>query len=445
MADERGAALLAAMCFAAVLAIALGSYITVCYRSLAMSTRNMSSTHSVELAEVGMEEALWALNKSDWSGWTIAGTTATKTVGGFTYDNGATGAVTSTITNYDGSGAGTRTVTVTGTTTLGDGTTTSRTLTSTSAKTPLFVNAVSATAARTSSTGSVSFTSGGTVDSYDSTLGDYTAQTPTYSAILSASAVAPSSAMVTLVNAQVKGYVASNYSGGPSYSTSATLRGPSTPVATKIDSSRISTSPYQPIFSILTPTGAGTTISNPAAGTTVTLGVAGETTPRLYYCSSIDMRAANTKINIAGPVQLVITGSGSFYVGLYGGDSTTKIQIASTGSLEVFTAGDIAIYQGGISNATKDPKKCAIYGTYNGTAPDMNTSTAFHGVIYLPNADFKVISNNSIFGSIVANKVQFTGTAPVIHYDVNLRTVDATDFRGLEQPFAVSSWREVSQ
>lgn len=444
LSSERGAALLAAMCFAAVLAIALGSYLTLCFRTLELSTRNMSSTHSVELAEVGMEEALWALNKSDWSGWTIAGTTATKTTSGFTYDNGVTGAFTATITNYDGSGAGSRTVTVTGTTTLDDGTTTSRTLTSTSAKAPLFVNAVAATAARTSSTGSVTFTSGGTVDSYDSTLGDYTSQTPTYSAILASSATTPSSATVGLVNAQVKGYVASNYSGGPSYSTSATLRGPSTPLTTKIDTARISSSPYQPLFSILTPSGAGTTVSSPASGTTLTLGVAGETTPRLYYCSGIDLRGANTKIVVNGPAQLVITGSGSFYCGLYSGTATTLIQIATTGSLEVFTGGDIAIYGGGVNNLTKDPKKFALYGSYTGTAPDMNTTQAFYGVIYLPYADFKVISNNAIYGSIVANKVQFTGTSPVVHYDVNLRNISATDFRGLEQPYAVSNWRETT-
>lgn len=441
---ERGAALLAALCFATVLAIALSSYITVCHRSLQMSTRNMNSAHSVELAEVGLEEALWALNKNDWSGWTITGTTAVKTVGGFAYDNGATGAVTATVTNYDGSLAGNRTLTVTGTTTLGDGTTTSRTLASTSAKTPLFVNAVAATAARTAATGTVSFTSGGTVDSYDSSLGDYSAQTPTYSAILASSATGASAATVALVNAQVKGYAASLYAGGPSYSTSATLRGPATPLTTKIDPARISASPYQPSFSILTPTGAGTTVSNPASGTTLTLGVAGETTPRLYYCSGIDLRGEDTRIVVNGPVQLVITGTGSFYCGLYDGKSSTQIRIAGTGSLEVFTAGDIAIYGGGINNATKDPKKCALYGSNGLTAPDMNTPTPFHGVIYTPNGNFTVASNNAIYGAIVANKVAFTGSAPVLHYDLNLRTVAANDFRGLEQPYAVADWRETT-
>ena len=112
--SERGSALLAALCFATVLALALASNITVCYRSMQLSSRNMNSGHSVELAETGMEEALWALNKSDWSNnWTLVGSTATKTLTGFTYDNsGVTGSVNLTVTNYnDNDHTGNRTVT----------------------------------------------------------------------------------------------------------------------------------------------------------------------------------------------------------------------------------------------------------------------------------------------------------------------------------------------
>src|SRR4051812_14511849 len=131
--SNRGAAMLAALCFALVLAIALSSYITMCYRSLQMSTRNANNGHSVELAETGMEEALWALHNNDWTGWTFSGKTATKTLTGFTFDGNTTGAVSLTIANYDGT-TGTRTLTVTGTTTLSDGTTQSRTLSSTSSQ-----------------------------------------------------------------------------------------------------------------------------------------------------------------------------------------------------------------------------------------------------------------------------------------------------------------------
>ncbi|MEI6862605.1 MAG: hypothetical protein WCL04_10190 [Verrucomicrobiota bacterium] len=425
--SERGAALLAALCFATVLAVALGSYLTVCYRTLQMSARGVQSTRSVELAETGMEEALWALNKNDWSGWTLSGSTATKTLTGFTYDNNVTGDISLTVTSYNGT-AGTRTVTVTGTTHTPNSADISRTLTSSSAQAPLFVNAVAAT------TSTVVFSSAGTLDSYDSSLGTYASQTPTYSAIVSSSAPATTSATVTLVNAQVKGYVASLYSGGPSVSTSARVYGPSTPGTTKIDTSRVSTSPYQPVFTIKTISGTGTTLVNPALDSTTTIGNSSDTTPAIYYCSGPDMRGT-TKIVVDGPVRLVV--SGNFYVGLNGG--SPKIEVTTNGTLEVFAGNDIAIYGGGIDNKTKDPSRLAVYSNNTLTVPDMNTATAYYGVIYTPTGCFTVAGNSTIYGSVVAKKVSLTGSAPVIHYDLNLRT---KVFGGIDTPFAVSDWRE---
>jgi hypothetical protein len=436
-ASERGTALLAALCFATVLAMALGSYLTLCSRSLQMSSRNMNSAHSLELAETGMEETLWALNANsstgDWTGWTIAGTTATKTLSGFAYDNGVTGSINLKVTNYTGT-SGTRTVTVTGTTTLADGSTTSRTLTSTSAQAPMFVNAVAGT------TGTVTFNSGGTADSYDSSLGTYASQTPTYAAILASNAPATTTPTVTPTNAQIKGYVASLYTGNPGYSSSGQLVGPTTPVGTKIDTNRVSSSPYQPLFDIKTPTGAGSTLNNPTTNTVTHIGTAGATTPALYYCSGLDMTGtAAQQISVDGPVQLVMTGGGAFYIGLHGG--SPSIQVAAGASLEVFTTGDIAIYGGGISNASQLPKNVAIYGTTALTVPDMSTTTPFYGVIYTPTGNFTVAGNAAIYGALVAKKVTFSGTAPAVHYDLNLRQAV---FPGLDTPFAVSNWNETS-
>ena len=98
-------------------------------------------------------------------------------------------------------------------------------------------------------------------------------------------------------------------------------------------------------------------------------------------------------------------------------------------------------YGNGINNLTLKPKKAVIYGTNSLTAPDMNTATAFYGAIYTPTGDFKVVSNNSIYGSIVARNVTFTGAAPVVHYDMDLRN---TILAGVDTPFAVSDWRESS-
>jgi hypothetical protein len=424
----RGSALLAALCFATVLTIALGSYLTLCYRTLELSMRSVQGTQTLELAETGMEEALWALNKNDWSSWSISGTTATRTITGFTFDNNITGRVELTITSYNGT-AGTRTVTVRGVATNDTtGRTMSRTLTSTSALAPLFVNALAGT------TSIVSFSSGGTVDSYDSSLGTYASQTPGYAAVIASDAPSPTAATVALVNAQVKGYVASQYSNGPSYSSSARLYGPSTPGTTKIDTSRISTSPYQPVFTIKTITGAGTTLSAPSGGSTTTLGTAGDTTPRIYYSSGLNL-TSTTKIIIDGPVRLVV--SGSFYIGLNGG--SPSIEVTTNGTLEVFAAGDIAIYGNGINNLTRDPSRAVIYGTNTLTVPDMSTSVPLYGVIYTPNGNFTIAGNSVIYGSVVAKKISLTGSAPAIHYDVNLRT---KAFTGVDTPYAISDWRE---
>lgn len=442
MKNERGAALLAALCFATVLALALGSYMTLCYTTLATSNRNVHSAHSQELVETGMEEVLWTLkansNAGDWSGWSVAGTTATKTISSYaTYSNGVTGSITLRVTNYTDT-TGTRNVTVTGTTTQADGTVlSSRTVTAASAPAPLFVNALSGT------TGNVTFSSAGTVDSYDSSQGVYTApvQTPTYAyaaTVASSATVSTTSpaATVQLVNAQIKGYVASLYSGGPSYSSSAKVVGPTTPVTTKIDTSRISTSPYQPVFTIKTIPGTGTSLDSLLGLGTTTIGSASDTSPRLYRSNGLNLTGA-TKVVVAGPVQLVV--SGNFYIGLNGG--SPSFEIASTGSLEVFVASDIAIYGGGINNLTQNPAKLAIYSNNTLTPPDMNTTTDFYGVIYTPTGDFKVWSNNAIYGAIIARKVVFSGTSPVIHYDLNLR---ATVFSGIDTPYAISDWRETT-
>ena len=407
----------------------MSSYITLCYRTLELSNRTVHGTRSIELAETGMEEALWALNQTNytWSGWTISGTTATKTLTGFSYENGATGEIRVTIESYNGT-AGTRRVTATGITHVPNAADISRTLTSTSVPAPLFVNAIAAT------NGTVTFSNGGTADSYDSSLGTYGDQTPTYSAVVASAAPATSSATVQLVNAQIKGYSTSLYSGGPSYSTSARLYGPLTPGTTRIDASRISSSPYQPIFAIKTVSGTGTTLANPALNSTTTIGSPTDTVPAIYYCTGLDLRGT-TKITVNGPVQLVV--SGSFYIGLYGG--TPSFEITPNGTLEVFAAGDIAIYGSGINNLTLNPQRLAIYGTNTLTVPDMHTAVPYHGVIYTPNGNFTVAANSVIYGALVAKKVSFTGSAPAMHYDLRLRQ---TVFRGIETPYGIYDWRE---
>jgi len=426
--SNRGAAMLAALCFALVLAIALSSYITMCYRSLQMSTRNANNGHSVELAETGMEEALWALHNNDWSGWTILGKTASKVVSGFTFDSNTTGFATLSIANYDGT-TGTRTVTVTGTvTTLSDGTTQSRTLTSTSSQAPLFINAIAGT------TGKVKFQSAGTVDSYDSSINvdPNVGQTPGYLAVVASGSTSTSSSTVQMTNVKIKGYV-STLSTGPSYSTSATLYGPASPASPKIDTSRTTTSPYQPLFDEVSPTAP-----NPLPSGTATIGTAGATTATYYYGTDIDLSGSQI-LTVDGPVVIVLTGN--LYIN-YTVGTTAKIRVTTNGSLEIHFAGDMALNGGGIQNDTKLPKKVSLFAKADNIYDTlgMATNTAFYGVIYTPNKSLTISNSQTIYGAIVAKSVTFT-TSPVFHYDLSLRN---EVFAGVDTPFAVSNWRETT-
>lgn len=417
--NERGAAMLAAVCFASVLAIGLTSYLTLCYRTLELSSRSVQGTRSIELAEAGMEEALWVLNKNDWSTWTIAGSTATKSVSGLAFDGGATGSISLRINSYDGS-AGPRSVSATGTTVLADGSTVSRTLTSTSAKAPLFVNAVAAT------TGKVRFRSAGTVDSYDSSIGTFAAQSPGFSAILSSASTSTTSATVQLNRAQVKGYVAT-VSTGPSYSSGAKLVGPATPTTTSIDPARTSTSPYLPLFEEVKPTGAGSTLT----ADITTIGTPGAAAEEIYYATSVILTGGQV-LTVDGPVALVISKD------LYISDSA-RIRITTNGALRIHVSGDIGINGAGIQNDTQLPRKLLIISTTNPyDTYGMATMTPFYGVIYTPVSSLTVTSSQEIYGAIIAKSVTFSAS-PKIHYDVDLRR---TVFSGVDTPFAVTNVTE---
>lgn len=431
VAARRGSALLAALCFVMVLTLAVGSYLRLCYTTLQMSSRDLAANRCLHLAESGLEEAFWALNHADWSGWKIVGSTATKDVGGFSYEGGVTGAAHIQVGSYNGS-AGLRTVTVTGTLQLADGRTINRSLSVKSTKAPVFVNALAGTA------GTVAFSSGGLVDSYDSAKGDYATQSPTFSATIASNAAnvtAGSGSAISLMNAQVMGYAASSDLSGPSFSTSGRLAGPSTPTSTRVDTERMSSSPYQPVFPIKSVAGAGNVLAPPVVNSTTTLGQPTDTSPAVFYSTGLDL-TGSTKIIIDGPVQLVV--SGTFYIGLNGG--MPSIEVTSQGRLEVFTTGDIAIYGGGINNLTRNPGRLAVYGTNTLTTPDLNTATPFHGVVYTPNGNFNILGNAQIYGSVVAKKISLSGAAPQVHYDVNLRK---ELFDGIDAPFAVSEWREI--
>ncbi|HTL66541.1 MAG TPA: hypothetical protein VL200_02665 [Lacunisphaera sp.] len=108
---ERGSMLLAAMLFAAGLALVLGSYLALGRTTLQVAHRSYFANDAANLADAGLEEALYCFNQmaagsavgAVWTDWTIAGPNAMKTLPTFNRDQNAIGVVKVYVVGYDGS------------------------------------------------------------------------------------------------------------------------------------------------------------------------------------------------------------------------------------------------------------------------------------------------------------------------------------------------------
>lgn len=108
---ERGSLLLVAMLMAAAIALVLGSYLNLSSNALKVAHRTFFARDANNLAEAGLEEAIYRLNlmaagtvaATAWSGWTLTGTNATYTLPSFNRNQNAVGVVKVYVAGYDGS------------------------------------------------------------------------------------------------------------------------------------------------------------------------------------------------------------------------------------------------------------------------------------------------------------------------------------------------------
>jgi hypothetical protein len=113
---QKGSVVIVALCFVAVLSIALASYLAVARQAMKLSNRTYLKSVSRNLAEMGLEKALWAYNRNSWDSsiWTttISGTVPIATleptisVPATLYGNGVAGTVKVQVLNYDSVGKG---------------------------------------------------------------------------------------------------------------------------------------------------------------------------------------------------------------------------------------------------------------------------------------------------------------------------------------------------
>lgn len=139
---------------------------------------------------------------------------------------------------------------------------------------------------------------------------------------------------------------------------------------------------------------------------------------------------------------LTITADASLYI-------TGEFSMASNSQLNIEDGANVTIYLGGtfsqnsnsqMNNLSQDPTSLLIMGTdsFNGTMT-WNSNTDFYGAIYVPRAHVDFNSNIDFYGSIIANSFSFNSNAR-FHYDLALAGLKRDDMEGL--PYGIKSWKE---
>lgn len=455
----RASVTLVSLCLTTAIGIALTSYLALCTRSGQFSTRLLQQDRARELAQVGLEEALWALNQNSWSAsgpdgttaWAVSGANRTTTLAYTFSGQGGTGQIALTVANYASAGPTWPTVTSAATLTLPSGETFTKTLQATTTPAPLFGNAIA------SSDSYVSFVAAGTVDSWNS---DPDNNTATAAVPYSFTAGNPSNYAavvagkdngtygVVLTQATVRGYVATL--GQPvSYATSGSpagsVIGPTTPVGVKVDTTRLGKSAFLPgssVFAVSLPSTAGANFGGLLSGildlVLALLGIPpGVDTYKTTGNLTITGGLLNPSVTISRPLKLIVNGDLSI-------TGTGHITITATGSLDLFITDDVVIDGNGFRNLTQDPSKLRIFCTGTSTTDSVQYTTpdSFCGVIFSENKPIDIRQNATFEGALLSRQyVRFStgATAPIFHYDTALRQMR---FNHVSTPYLVKQITE---
>jgi hypothetical protein len=447
---QRGSVLIVALIFSAIIAISLVSYLRLGRSSLTISNRALYNNAAMNLAENGMEEAMYSINKMvadssySWSGdgWTLSGTAALRKWTGVAFDQNATGEVRVRVYNYNGTGS--PLIVSRSLVTLGGGTSApvEKWVAVQLRRTSKFANGLVAKETIRFSGNNAS------VDSWNSDPDNSTATAAIpYSAGVkkdngSVGSISVAVDSILVQNADIWGFAAT---GGALPAVGAnglvgSFGPPPTPSGT-MDMSRVSTDFTANFDPVPQPTG-GTAIAA-ITGPTI-LGATGTST--VFSTTHVALSGGSTNVlTIRGDVTLHLTASaGASAIDITGNGG---IAIEPGASLIIYTAGHIKIAGNGVLNggntaaSANQPINFQLWGTSTSTTTKQDIQIAGNGVLsgvcYAPNGTVKINGNGDVMGSMVANDITVVGNA-AFHYDESLGNF------GGGNPFRVTRWNELT-
>jgi hypothetical protein len=436
-AGRRGSVLIVALLVAALIGIALVSFLRVNQNSLQLANRSFYNTTALNLAETGIEEALWSFNQAAdgvalataWDGWDRSdGVSAKRTFTDFALSANARATVKVLVDRFDPAAATQPKVVAQATIRIpGESLPLSKWIEVSLRRRSKFAMGLVARNQITFRGNTAS------VDSWNSLFKDD--GTPRASPVDYSDAVKHSSGSVGSTSVAVGSVAVNNadiwgFASVGSSSSSAISVGANGTIAAygqspgTVDTSRIATDFTTNFDSTATPAG-GTWITGSFPSS---IGVAGTSTT-YRYAGQI-----TSSFTVVGNVTLILTGTGGDVVRMTGND---ELKIAASSSLNLYAAGGLKFNGNGVTNQTNQATALQIWGTGDTTQDiEVGGGPYFKGLVYAPNADVTLHGNPDVMGSIVANNIDVEGSAK-FHYDEALASY------GGNNPYGVVKWREL--
>jgi hypothetical protein len=424
MREEKGSVLVGSFLIALIVGAIAGLYLESVRQELRMAHHARLSMEATNIAEIGAEDALYALINSDWGDWTAGPQGYSKTITDL-------GAYTTWSNEPRWINVFVRTSNMSEPVVVAEaviehpmGFSVTKQLRIDLSTGGLFANGLTARNGVTMNGNNVA------VDSYHSGSGFYNA-TSNRRDNGSVASVSVAVGAVSLQNADIYGYVAT---GGapPSVGSKGSVTGADTPSGVKVDSSRVSTDFYAEFPPVLAPAQSAPTTSVSTSNGTHTLGVFAA--PSDYKLSGLSVGSRQT-FNVQGDVTMVIDGDMSV---------KGEINLEPDSTLTLYISGDLDIGGNGITNMQpgSTPENVVIYST----APDNGSQTmklhgngAISAAIYAPYAAVEMKGSGStgtMMGAVIADTILLTGNFE-FHFDEALKDYGASN------SFSMDSWREL--
>lgn len=457
---ERGSVLIVALLFAAAIAVSIGSYMALATTSLKTANRSFYMNAALNLAETGVEEALWCFNQmhagvavnTAWTGagWTTTAATgvdapATQTFSGFTFAAGTTGSVKVYVDHANPGALVAPKVLALATISIPNQTPIIKEIEVTLSKRSYFAMGMVAE-------NTINFDGNCFVDSWNSKFDDSNnprAPHRAYHAPFAerdAQNYARPRDQVTGPNANALGSIGAGATVGVVIGVgSADIYGTasvgSTDPATAIQTGNAGSVGAPPDADGEDPAaisgGFQPQLEVPDTPTISNVWTVGATIGDGSTISYRTTGTISTMLTVSGNVTLHIdVPVGTNAINLTGGDDIT-IPVGS--SLIIYTPGNIkADGNAIINNQNAQPLAFQLYGTSTTTQTiDVGGSTVFKGCIYAPNAAIKLHGTTGFEGSVVGETIRVTGNS-AFHYDESL--AGFTD----NVPYGPSNWRELT-